>query len=65
MVSFWAAPGVLVTLPIEEARVVFDLASATDSIVFWTGGPGRDGRPGTNWQPLLMPRPKAPQAVAS
>lgn len=55
MISFWGAPRLLVTLPVDEARAVFDLAEAADAIVFWQPGYHRDGTPGA-WLPLMLPR---------
>lgn len=55
MVTFLAAPGLLVTLPMDELMAVRHLAQVTDSIVFWQRGHHRDGTPGA-WLPLLLPR---------
>ena len=52
MVRFWGAPGLLVSVPLDDARFVYGLAEEMDAIVFWTGG-YHDG-----WLPLLMPRPR-------
>jgi hypothetical protein len=54
MVTFWGAPGLLVTLPLDAFLFIQEAARDSDAIVFWHGAPGEGD--GTAWQPFLMPR---------